>query len=188
MSIAADTTMQVAIENSHEFLQTLTASTNDAYDVKASSYFEEGTEHKKFLILHRNKENKEDTLYSQNHPTEITGAELADLDNDKVKEIIVYYTSSTTDSHFTHIASVLVCKPARKGHVDFVLEMNAGANDVKYKSSDTFHDTLFVKDNFIVRQYPLYEHRRDSLSKGTAWIYYQLKAGKLEEVKKEAVL
>lgn len=187
LSIAEDTIMQVAIENSHEFLQTLTVSPEEVYDIKSSAYFE-GVEHKKFLILRRTKGNVEDTLCEQTYPTEITRTELVDLDNDKVKEILIYYTTNTVDPKYTHIASLLVCKPARKGHADFLIEMSGGAKEIKYKSSDAIHDTLYVKDNLVVRKYPLYEFRKDTLPKGTAWIYYQLKFNKFEEVKKEAVL
>lgn len=85
--LAADTAMQLAIENSYEFRKNLVWNTQQAYDVVAGGSPTAGG---RWFILSINQTGT-DTIYRGNHPAKMNAAFLSDPDENRIPEIFLEF-------------------------------------------------------------------------------------------------
>ena len=85
--LAADTGMQLAIENSYEFRKNLVWTTQQAYDVVAGGSPSAGG---RWFVLSINK-NGTDTIWRSEHPAKMTDALLSDPDGNRSPEIFLCF-------------------------------------------------------------------------------------------------
>lgn len=180
-AIAADTAMQLGIESSYEYHQTLLANDTLVYDIigykGANSQYE-------FAILKRTAGNRTDTLVKQISNGTIANAVINDLNSDGVKEIYIVTRNNNSGNFSANVFAYM----ASYNFTPIAFSEPFTTNHTKGYSG---FDSVFFQRAFLVRRYPVFV-AGDSVcatcaTGGYRYIYYKLQQGKILVAQTEIV-
>jgi hypothetical protein len=166
-AIARDTNMQESIDNSYEFATTLDISPALAYDVRA---FGGPASRGEFAIIRRGVGNKPDTVAQGLRYGTIVNTFAADLNNNGQQEIYIVTQSTDGSLHEELIAFQFDDKGGATGLI--LPPVPPEEKAAGYRG----HDTIYVEDNYLIRQFPIYkkDDRACCPGGGADKAYYQL--------------
>lgn len=168
-AIAADTTTQVNIDNSFEYVKDLDFK-DRRFTVLTGGY----VDFKRVVIVETKADKQVDTLFflSPDSVTRIVHSFITDLDGDKLPELHLL---------FKHMPSNAIS--------DSVVLNNRGVwkKAVFESSKKVIGVEWFVKDGFLVEKGNLLNNTKDTVQ-GYEWLYFKLKNNIFKPEKAEAVL
>ncbi|MCS6935825.1 MAG: hypothetical protein NZM35_11870 [Chitinophagales bacterium] len=147
-AIAADTAMQLAMENSYEFSQTLVAGTELVYDVVAWGTPRSG----RIAFIRRGGDNRPDTLLSEGRLGTVRQIFITDLDADKQPEVIAF--TSVADSLY-----VIGCETRGVPMRLLVTNMQQSAREGKFQYNGSGEIELYEGAGQIIMRNNRLEYR-----------------------------
>lgn len=173
-AIAADTTMQLGLEQSYEFIKTLTVTNNVVYDVIAW-----GTPSKGLLcFVYRDEKGVLDTVLETTRLGIIKDCWVSDMNKNGKPEVIAVLQNNDSQKLQT-LTGVEV--DAQRNAIDLKFDAQFPKDVVaKYKGNDKIE--YVADDKAIYHQFPLMD---STVQVGTGKIKYVLKGNKFEAQKFE---
>lgn len=166
LAIALDTTMQLGIERSYEYHQSIAANSELVYDIVG---FGGSASKGEFAILQRGADNKTDTIIKGVRTGSISNSFLADLNGNKIPEIYLAI-KKIGDGSLTIIAFEI----DREKYIPVSFNQS---NEQGYRG----RDSVYVSGNKIYSVFPVY-NGGDSIccpTGGTSKVSYSLQNGGL---------
>lgn len=175
-AIAADTVMQIGLEQSYEFNKTLTVNKNVVYDVIAWGTPTQG----KLCFVYRNEKGVLDTVLETNRLGLVKDCWVSDMNDNGNTEVIAVLQNNDSQKLQTIIG---VEVDAQRNVTDLKFEAQFPKEVVaKYKGNDKIE--YVANEDAIYHQFPLMD---SAVQVGTGKIKYVLKGNKFQAQKFEEV-